>query len=135
MGILYDDKTVTKKVPVKHILHLDEEDIIGSPHWSTLVADDANDDFCNVCKKGGILICCDHCCRSYHKECNEELSSFIEDIPDDFDFICPQCKEKDSSQKNNPSEFETIVKGRLSCDRCRLLRKGCIYYSESGPCE
>jgi hypothetical protein len=151
--VLYDDRTVAKRVPEKYIQKLEdeeEEDSIVSatpetnpsesstiiPHWSSLVMnDDANDDFCAVCKKGGVLICCDHCHRSYHKGCAEILRQFKDEIPDDYDFKCAQCKHEEGIQSTRYGIIPDMVFKRPACERCSKAKKKCIYYTAQGPCD
>ena len=97
--------------------------------------DDANDDFCTVCKKGGVLICCDHCHRSYHKGCAEILRQFKDEIPDDYDFKCAQCKHKEGIQSTRYGIIPDMVFKRPACERCSKAKKKCIYYTAQGPCD
>lgn len=149
--ILYDDRTVAKRVPERYIQKLEDEEEEDSvvdatpetnpsesstiiPHWSTLAtSDDANDDFCTVCKKGGILICCDHCHRSYHKGCAEILRQFKDEIPEDYDFKCAQCKHKEGIE--SAVYMPDMVFKRPACERCSKAKKKCIYYTAQGPCD
>ena len=149
--ILYDDRTVAKRVPERYIQKLEDEEEEDSvvdatpetnpsesstiiPHWSTLAtSDDANDDFCTVCKKGGILICCDHCHRSYHKGCAEILRQFKDEIPEDYDFKCAQCKHKEGIE--SAVYMPDMVFKRPACERCSKAKEKCIYYTAQGPCD
>mmetsp|Transcript_17618 Transcript_17618/g.55108 ORF Transcript_17618/g.55108 Transcript_17618/m.55108 type:complete len:398 (+) Transcript_17618:35-1228(+) len=50
-----------------------------------VVPDDGNADECHVCKKGGELLCCDHCPRAFHLYCCD-----LTHVPDG-DWTCPVC--------------------------------------------
>ena len=47
-----------------------------------------NRDYCNKCKDGGDLLCCDRCPRSFHLKC---LGLTEAEIPDG-DWFCDKCK-------------------------------------------
>ena len=147
--VLYDDRTIAKRVPAKYIQNMDEQEELTAasetnfsessaiiPHWSSLAAnDDANDDFCTVCKKGGVLICCDHCHRSYHKGCAEILRQFQDEIPEDYDFKCAQCKHEEGVRSIHRGFMPDMVFKRPACERCSKAKKKCIYYTAQGPCD
>ena len=49
------------------------------------VADDHNDDICDICEDGGLLIVCDRCPRAYHRECIGADDDENSDDDDDWD--------------------------------------------------
>ena len=49
--------------------------------------DDAHMEFCQVCKDGGELLCCDNCPSAYHIFC---LQPPVSEIPDGR-WHCPRC--------------------------------------------
>lgn len=56
----------------------------NSSKWSS-----SNNQFCEFCKEGGDLLCCDQCPASYHLPCHEPPLS-EDDIPEG-DWFCSQC--------------------------------------------
>ena len=50
--------------------------------------DDPNDDVCAVCNDGGLMIVCDHCPHSYHKECIGMADEDEESDEDDDEWNC-----------------------------------------------
>ena len=51
--------------------------------------DDQNNDECDICGIGGILICCDGCEKAYHAECLGVQPSLLPDP-----WFCPRCSKK-----------------------------------------
>jgi len=50
--------------------------------------DDENEDSCTMCDKGGNLLCCDNCPKSYHLKCLG-----MDDLPGESKWVCPSCEE------------------------------------------
>jgi len=68
-----------------------------------------NYDYCHVCNDGGLLLCCDNCALSFHKECID-----LEEIPQG-DWVCPVCMEDDAFDfvddcEMSPSDWEQLQK-------------------------
>lgn len=59
----------------------------SSAQSGAVVADDAHDDFCAVCRRSGELLLCDTCNLVYHLEC---LSPPLSAVPDG-NWSCPKC--------------------------------------------
>jgi len=47
---------------------------------------DTSNDACELCQRGGDLICCEECPAVFHCEC---LGKTMEELPDHY--VCPQC--------------------------------------------
>jgi len=56
--------------------------------------EDGNVDYCVICDKGGNLLCCDKCPRSYHKQCLQGNAHVDEDGDT---WICQRCKYDDKN--------------------------------------
>jgi hypothetical protein len=63
--------------------NLDEVDATSSLMWAASSANDT----CRACLKGGMLLWCDSCPNSYHKECLD----LDEEIDDNADWFCRDC--------------------------------------------
>jgi len=50
--------------------------------------EDGNRDYCNVCKNGGDLLCCDHCPRAFHLAC---IGQTADELPPG-EWHCERCK-------------------------------------------
>ena len=46
-----------------------------------------NRDHCSICRKGGELLCCDHCPKSFHTKCLKIKPS---ELPEN-EWFCPKC--------------------------------------------
>ena len=131
--IYYNDGTSARHVHSKYIkkYNIDEpsqtySDQSYSRSYSVI---DHNDDFCSKCKQYGELVCCDHCNRSYHKQCDKKLSEFSGEIPENFDYVCLHCERKRKLllKKNKPG------RKRYACNECAKKKVKCIHSTPQGP--
>lgn len=65
----------------------DSDDSDGGDGDEDVVEDDGNFDSCDVCLKGGQLMCCERCPRSFHPKCAGYKT--VEEAPDDW--YCATC--------------------------------------------
>ena len=83
---------------------IDEVQLFGA---ETGVVEDGSVDYCQACTKGGSLICCDRCPRSFHSGCLPH--GLTEDQIPDSDWECHLCVRDSSPQPNNEITGESHV--------------------------
>ena len=87
------------------------------------VAEDGSVDHCMQCLKGGVLICCDRCPRSFHEECLPDGLT-EKDIPDD-NWECHLCIRDSNPQPNNEitgeSSLPLIIAAFADASHCHGL--------------
>ena len=119
---LFDQDTqVRVKIMVGNQLYQDEVcSSVGqfsSP--DTIVGNDGNQHYCQVCRDFGDVVCCDGCPRVYHRECLPLQSPSRIALDNDADpWFCPQCIEK----KKRPVQTESVKTLRSSTDTEKLDR-------------
>lgn len=74
----------------------------NSSKWSS-----SNNQFCEFCREGGDLLCCDQCPASYHLPCHEPPLS-EDDIPEG-DWICSQCIKANNMSSESTSTDQDQV--------------------------
>lgn len=81
-----------------------------------------NDSICSVCHFGGLLVLCDHCPSSFHRECLG-----LTDVPDG-EWFCPQCCCRICGNNKFNLGTKQIMKGStLNCHQCdRRYHVGCL---------
>mmetsp|Transcript_22581 Transcript_22581/g.33018 ORF Transcript_22581/g.33018 Transcript_22581/m.33018 type:complete len:770 (-) Transcript_22581:183-2492(-) len=91
-------------------------------------SEDPHNEVCDVCDKGGDLLCCDSCSLVFHMAC---VRPTITDIPEG-EWHCPYC----IASKSISLEWseEDITAARIALRRMRALRSAALYnsFSEDG---
>ena len=65
---------------------------------------DHNKHYCNICKDGGELLCCDRCPRSFHPICLGLTDEQVDALPEG-DWYCPQCTHTLERQKKRADKL------------------------------
>jgi hypothetical protein len=84
--------------------NVEEVQLVGA---DTGIVEDGSVDYCHACTKGGSLICCDRCPRSFHAGCLPE--GLTEDQIPDSDWECHLCVRDSSPQPNNDITGESHI--------------------------
>ena len=90
------------------------------PDVEMTLADDDNEDQCEMCGNGGELLCCDGCPAAFHLYC---LEPKMKTIPKD-DWYCPQCvarQERQAAIQRNLGKVSTKEKKsrKNECGYCQ----------------
>lgn len=72
-------------------------------------------DVCSICKKGGMLLCCDFCPKTVHIECIRKKHTIKDPEPQD-DFMCHQCIQYIMAMRNR-AEKRRIMKQKTALRR------------------
>ncbi|KAL7546948.1 hypothetical protein ACHAWF_010266 [Thalassiosira exigua] len=75
---------------------------------------DPNDDDCYICGKGGRLICCDFCTKSFHLACHIPN---LDSVPEDKKWRCCECKAPLLKKRQRCGECEDCT--RADCGKCK----------------
>lgn len=68
-------------------------------------------DYCNLCKDGGELLCCDQCPLTFHMKC---LVPPMDTIPDG-EWVCPRCEVGVASFYDSPTDSK-------ACESLNVLK-------------
>jgi hypothetical protein len=97
----------------------------------TVLGNDGNQFYCQVCKDFGDVVCCDGCPRVYHQKCIPTTDPSRQALDNDADpWYCPIC------MKKHKNKGPLAVTGRASE---RRVKRKCTECQQSGgelvPCE
>ena len=79
---------------------------------STVLGDDGNKFFCQICTQTGNIVCCDGCPNVYHSVCLPDGKSKRALELDEDPWYCPDCLER-QKEKIDKKQTSVIGRGRL----------------------